>query len=209
MTGAAAKMPEILEKLGTDFPSLGQTRHMTATVHRALGGLIRERRVYYTGRGYFLVIPDTKEIKEIKSMWGEPGSLVCCQAASWSTKGSRDTRDTRDEASQTADTCETRDGGTRVHSHAAASCFTRASRDSRDLVRTPGSSASRKVWAKPKPIDVLSERSPGNLSSCYKALSDSSGSSEGHTELLPDSRRSSYRPRSLQRSQSLRLSKVK
>ena len=38
MTGAAANMPEILEKLGTDFPSVGQTKHMTATVHRALGG---------------------------------------------------------------------------------------------------------------------------------------------------------------------------
>ena len=204
MTGAAANMPEILEKLATDFPSVGQTRHMTATVHRALGGLIRERRVYYTGRGYFLVIPDTKEIREIKSVWGEPGSLVCCQAASGSTKGHRDNRDM---ASQTVDTGETRDEGTRVHSHAAASCFTRAPRDSRDPVRTPGS--SRKVWAKPKPIDVLSEGSPGHLSSCYKALSDSSGSSEGHTDLLPDSRRSRYRPRSLQRSQSLRLSKVK
>ena len=203
MSGAAANMPEILEKLGTDFPSIGQTRHMTATVHRALGGLIRERKVYYTGRGYFLAIPDTKEVKEIRSLWAEgghgTGGVTCCHAG---------VRVCRDMASQTVDT---RDNGARVHSHAAASCFTRAPRD---LIRTPGS--SRKVWAKPKQIErieIRPEGSPSNLSSCYRRLSDSSASDDGlsmaDTGLLPDSRRSRYRPRSLQRSQSLRLSKVK
>ena len=48
-TGQAANMPEIIAKIAADFPSIPVSKHMTATVHKALGSLIRDRKVYYTG----------------------------------------------------------------------------------------------------------------------------------------------------------------
>ena len=54
-------MNTILSRLARDFPALN-SNNLPATVHAALGSLIKKRKVYYTGKGYFLVSPDPASI---------------------------------------------------------------------------------------------------------------------------------------------------
>ena len=70
----AGNMPEIIERITKDYPGVLAHQHVSATIHKALGALIKERKVYYTGAGYFLVIPDRKQSAVEKMRWPQS----CC-----------------------------------------------------------------------------------------------------------------------------------
>ena len=159
-------MPDIVQRLATDFPGLKTSQHNTATVHRALGGLIRERKVYYAGAGYMLVVPELR-VKE-SLLW--PSS--CCSSNNWSIKLRRDI------------SCQTEPS---QPSQPSLACWGPSEPSEREPRTVPGS--PRKTWAKPRQIDCSEIVRPGETKS---------------SSLLPDSRRS----RALERSQSLRLSRV-
>ena len=54
-----ANMENILAKVVLQFPGLpAQPKQLLGLVHRTLGQLIKQRKVYYTGKGYFLVVPE-------------------------------------------------------------------------------------------------------------------------------------------------------
>ena len=54
-------MENILQGIQTDFREIPAPKDFLQLVHKTLGGLIKARRVYYTGKGYFLVVPDKGE----------------------------------------------------------------------------------------------------------------------------------------------------
>ena len=54
-------MENILQGIQTDFRDIPAPKDFLQLVHKTLGGLIKARRVYYTGKGYFLVVPDKGE----------------------------------------------------------------------------------------------------------------------------------------------------
>ena len=92
-------MENILQGIQTDFRDIPAPKDFLQLVHKTLGGLIKARRVYYTGKGYFLVVPDKGE-QRIPS-WEEqfqkfvrPGSVPPTAAM---------TRDLRESAVQTED----------------------------------------------------------------------------------------------------------
>ena len=79
---------------------------------------------------------------------------------------------------------------------------------------TPTPSTSRRLWSKPKQIDRADIKTdiPRCLIGDHGESEDSDGDSSDHfkpTNLLPDSRKSKNKSRTLQRSQSLRLSRVR
>ena len=51
-------MDTIIAKLKTDFNDIPAPKDFVNLVHKSLGALIKARRVYYTGKGYFLVMPE-------------------------------------------------------------------------------------------------------------------------------------------------------
>ena len=156
-------MPDIIQRLASEFPSLSLGRHTTATVHRALGCLIKERKVYYAGAGYMLVVPDIR-LKE-KFYW--PPS--CCSSSNWSIKLRRDM------SSQTEQMCSSPASSDLA---ASLSCWQAGDTGDCEAAETLRTGHShRKTWAKPKQIDS--------------------------SEIRPESRRM----KTLQRSQSLRLSR--
>merc|ERR1719509_121057 len=67
-TERTANMDNILAGLQTDFGDIPAPADFLQLVHRTLGALIKGRRVYYTGKGYFLVVP---EKGEQRASWGE------------------------------------------------------------------------------------------------------------------------------------------
>ena len=64
-------MNTILSRLSRDFPALSSS-NLPATVHAALGSLIKKRKVYYTGKGYFLVTPDSSTIPKLRPKTKRP-----------------------------------------------------------------------------------------------------------------------------------------
>ena len=59
-----ADINTVLARLNRDFPGLSNN-NLPATVHAALGSLIKKRKVYYTGKGYFLVSPDAASLPRL------------------------------------------------------------------------------------------------------------------------------------------------
>ena len=60
-----ADINTVLARLNRDFPAL-TSNNLPATVHAALGSLIKKRKVYYTGKGYFLVSPDPSALPKLR-----------------------------------------------------------------------------------------------------------------------------------------------
>ena len=60
-----ADINTVLARLNRDFPGLSNN-NLPATVHAALGSLIKKRKVYYTGKGYFLVSPDAASLPRLR-----------------------------------------------------------------------------------------------------------------------------------------------
>ena len=56
-----ANMENILVGIRTDFGEIPAPKDFLQLVHKTLGSLIKARKVYYTGKGYFLVVPDPGE----------------------------------------------------------------------------------------------------------------------------------------------------
>jgi len=208
-TGKAANMHNIIQKVISDFPGMTVTKHMTATVHQALGTLIKSRKVYYTGKGYFLVTPEQSSVQRMKL------PDTCQSSNNWSIRMRQDkSSQTEQELSETP---------------ASASCWPV------DRVSDNSEPATRKLWSAPK-LNSFEDKSnltksnnilspTGWKSRCSPISPDcqlSTRSSPGldkqtsqkaeefmETNLLPDSRKSKnyFTQRTLQRSQSLRLSK--
>ena len=55
-----ATLPDLVARVQQAQPGLGYRPGLAGLVHRSLGSLIRARKVYYTGQGYFLVKPDKR-----------------------------------------------------------------------------------------------------------------------------------------------------
>ena len=118
-------MQDIIQKVSSDFPAISVTKHMTATVHKALGELIKSRKVYYTGKGYFLVTPEHSAVQRMKL----PDK--CLASDNWSM------RMRQDKFSQTdKEVCET---------PASASCWPVDT--DRDKLAS-GDTSSRKLWSR-------------------------------------------------------------
>ena len=52
-------MNTLCESVEKDWSGASRIEHLKESVHSALGQLIKQRKVYYTGKGYFLVTPDS------------------------------------------------------------------------------------------------------------------------------------------------------
>ena len=137
-------MPDIIQRLASEFPSLSLGRHTTATVHRALGTLIKERKVYYAGAGYMLVVPDMR-LKE-KLYW--PPS--CCSSSNWSIKLRRDMSS---QTEHPAHSLPSPDLPTQPCQLSLA-CWQPSQDKETEVVETVRTGNShRKTWAKPRQID--------------------------------------------------------
>ena len=51
-------MENIVTRLNTDYNQIPVPKDFIGLIHKTLGALIKSRKVYYTGKGYFLVVPD-------------------------------------------------------------------------------------------------------------------------------------------------------
>ena len=107
-------MENILQGIQTDFRDIPAPKDFLQLVHKTLGGLIKARRVYYTGKGYFLVVPDkgeqrTPSWEEQFQKFVRPGSVPPALAIA---------RDLRESAVQTEDkgegSCSSFSGGSRA-----------------------------------------------------------------------------------------------
>ena len=79
MAGTVANMENIVSRLNTDYSEIPVPKDFINLIHKTLGALIKARKVYYTGKGYFLVMPETKGPTQVwgelyKSFYGRHGS---------------------------------------------------------------------------------------------------------------------------------------
>ena len=51
-------MENIVARLNTDYSQIPVPKDFIGLIHKTLGALIKTRKVYYTGKGYFLAMPD-------------------------------------------------------------------------------------------------------------------------------------------------------
>ena len=58
VSNTLANMENIICRLETDYSEIPAPRDFVSLIHRTLGSLIKARKVYYTGKGYFLVHPE-------------------------------------------------------------------------------------------------------------------------------------------------------
>ena len=68
MAGTVANMENIVSRLNTDYSEIPVPKDFINLIHKTLGALIKARKVYYTGKGYFLVMPETQGSTQV---WGE------------------------------------------------------------------------------------------------------------------------------------------
>jgi len=61
-SNTVANMENIIAKIKTDFRDIPVPKDFVNLIHKTLGALIKARRVYYTGKGYFLVIPENNVV---------------------------------------------------------------------------------------------------------------------------------------------------
>ena len=69
MSGMVANMENIVSRLNTDYSEIPVPKDFINLIHKTLGALIKARKVYYTGKGYFLVMPETQGASP--QVWGE------------------------------------------------------------------------------------------------------------------------------------------
>ena len=69
MSGTVANMENIVSRLNTDYSEIPVPKDFINLIHKTLGALIKARKVYYTGKGYFLVMPETQGSST--QAWGE------------------------------------------------------------------------------------------------------------------------------------------
>ena len=58
VSNTLANMENIIARLKSDYSQIPAPRDFVQLVHVTLGSLIKARKVYYTGKGYFLVQPE-------------------------------------------------------------------------------------------------------------------------------------------------------
>ena len=58
VSNTLANMENIMARLQSDYSQIPAPRDFVSLIHRTLGALIKARKVYYTGKGYFLVHPE-------------------------------------------------------------------------------------------------------------------------------------------------------
>merc|ERR550517_2303926 len=94
-----ANMENILQGIQTDFRDIPAPKDFLQLVHKTLGGLIKARRVYYTGKGYFLVVPDKGEHRV--PSWEEQFQKFVRPGSSHPPAAEGMSRDLRESAVQT------------------------------------------------------------------------------------------------------------
>lgn len=61
-----ADMATLCEAVEHDWSGANQNEHLKDSIHAALGQLIKQRKVYYTGKGYFLVNPTDVSVNPLR-----------------------------------------------------------------------------------------------------------------------------------------------
>lgn len=61
-SNTVANMENIIAKIKTDFRDIPVPKDFVNLVHKTLGALIKARKVYYTGKGYFLAVPENNSL---------------------------------------------------------------------------------------------------------------------------------------------------
>lgn len=61
-SNTVANMENIIAKIKTDFRDIPVPKDFVNLIHKTLGALIKARKVYYTGKGYFLVVPENNSV---------------------------------------------------------------------------------------------------------------------------------------------------
>ena len=74
VSNTLANMENIIQRLKTDYSQIPAPRDFVSLIHRTLGSLIKARKVYYTGKGYFLVHPESS------AAWQEQHRLMLARA---------------------------------------------------------------------------------------------------------------------------------
>ena len=59
MAATVANMDNIVARLHADYGNIPAPKDFIQLIHKTLGALIKSRKVYFTGKGYFLAVPDT------------------------------------------------------------------------------------------------------------------------------------------------------
>ena len=77
VSNTLANMENIIQRLKTDYSQIPAPRDFVSLIHRTLGSLIKARKVYYTGKGYFLVHPESS------AAWQEQHRLMLARAQDW------------------------------------------------------------------------------------------------------------------------------
>ena len=216
-------MNTILSRLDRDFPSLN-TNNLPATVHAALGSLIKKRKVYYTGKGYFLVTPDSSTIPRLNPRYRKPAPRGtrenACQTEPPNLNGTSPAgingcngHNMNGHLYQMGWTANSNSPGHCLGSQPATPLQHHRQIGRLNSLSPMSLGAGHQPLLSPPGLDLSPRHSPSGVPSLAISNSSSSPTSSNHSHSSPDSSMKDIQEQSpksqatLERSQSLRISK--